>query len=85
MPGVCILHLFCNVAHLIKWLPASAKPSAFVVCLSPVGSCLRIGKAFLRGVGGGCSEATRNVVLAAQYRTDKHERGYQEVKVDVMR
>lgn len=32
MPGACILHLFCNVAHLIKWLPARAKPSAFVVC-----------------------------------------------------
>lgn len=74
MPGVCILHLFCNVAHLIKWLPASAKPSAFVVCLLPVGSCLRIGNDSPESVGGGCREATSNVVLAAQYRTDKHKR-----------
>lgn len=85
MPGVCILHLFCNVAHLIKWLPASAKPSAFVVCLSPVGSCLRIGKASPESVGGRCREATRNVVLAAQYRTDRDKRGYQKVKMEMMR
>lgn len=67
-----------------KMAASSCKAVSFC-CLSPVGSCLRIGNASLVGVGSGGREATSNGVLAAQYKTDKHKRGYHEVKVEMMK